>query len=151
VKLAEALALRADTQKRLVQLASRIVQHARHQEGDELVEDPAELLAEYDRLANELDQLIVQINEQNLRTEVSPGLTMTAALARRDRLRQLHRIRTDLADAAGQGQDRYSKSEIRFIPSVDVRAIRREADAFAAEARELDTRIQAANWTTDMD
>jgi hypothetical protein len=151
LKLAEALVQRADMQKRMAQLASRIVQQARHQEGEEPVEDAAELLREYDRLAGNLEDLIVRINVQNLATMVDDSLTMTAALARRDRLRQLHRMRSELADAASRGVDRYSKSEIKFLPSIDVRALRREADDLAGEARELDTRIQAANWTTEMD
>ena len=151
MKLAEALVQRADMQKRMAQLASRIVQQARHQEGEEPVEDAAELLREYDRLAGNLEDLIVRINVQNLATIIDGSQTMTGALARRDRLRQLHRMRSELADAASQGADRYSKSEIKFLPSVDVRAMRKEADDLAREARDLDTQIQSANWTTEME
>jgi hypothetical protein len=151
VKLAEALVQRADMQKRMAQLASRIVQQARHQEGEDPVEDAAELLLEYERLAGNLEDLIVRINVQNLVTMVEGSLTMTAALARRDRLRQQHRMRSDLADAASQGVDRYSKSEIKFLPSVDVRELRKQADELAGAARELDTLIQSANWTTEME
>jgi hypothetical protein len=60
-------------------------------------------------------------------------------------------MRSELADAASRGVDRYSKSEIKFLPSIDVRALRKEADELAGAARDLDTRIQSANWTTEME
>jgi hypothetical protein len=150
MKLADALAQRADLQRRLAQLVSRATQHARTQEGDPPVEEATELLGEYDRLTVELEQLIVRINTQNLATEVESGLSMTAALARRDRLRQQQRLRSELADAAAQGADRHTRSEIRYLPAVDVRALRAEADDLARQARELDIRIQEVNWTTEM-
>jgi hypothetical protein len=150
MKLAEALAQRADLQRRLAQLASRATQHARTQEGDPPVEDATELLGQYDQLTEHLERLIVRINTQNLATEVEPGLSMTAALARRDRLRQQQRLRSELADAAAQGADRYARAEIRYLPAVDVRALRAEADDLARQARELDIRIQEVNWTTEI-
>jgi hypothetical protein len=151
MKLAEALALRADLQARLAQLASRATTNARHQEGEEPAEDANALLAESDRVGDELAGLIVRINAQNLRTEVEPGVTMTAALARRDLLRQRHRLRTELADTASRPLDRFTRTELRSIPAVDVRALRAEADALARQLRELDTQIQAVNWATELE
>ena len=107
MKLAEALALRADLQTRLAQLASRATTNARHQEGEAPAEDPNALLAESDRVGDELATLIERINAQNLRTEVDAGVSMTAALARRDLLRQRHRLRTELADTASRPLDRF--------------------------------------------
>ena len=109
------------------------------------------LLSEYDRLADELTNLIVRINTTNLATEVEPGLSMTAALALRDGFRMRHRVRTDLADAASQTQDRFTRTELRYVPAVDVRALRQEADDFAQKAREVDILIQEVNWTTEID
>ena len=51
MKLAEALQLRADLQKRMEQLASRLYDNATVQEGDAPAEDPAALLAEYEDCA----------------------------------------------------------------------------------------------------
>ena len=151
MKLAEALAFRADLQTRLAQLATRAAANARHQEGEEPAEDPNALLAQYDRVADELATLVVRINTQNLQTELDPGFSMTAALALRDHLRQRHRLRTGLADAAATPRDRFTRTELRSIPSVDVRALRAEADDLARQLRELDTRIQEVNWTTEME
>ena len=46
MKIAEALALRADLQTRLEQLKQRLVKNARIQEGDKPEEDPVELQSE---------------------------------------------------------------------------------------------------------
>ena len=150
MKLAEALAERADLQTRLVALATRAKASARHQEGETPAEDPAALLAEMDRIVARLEVLVVRINTQNLATDVSPGLSMTAALARRDSLRRLQKSRAELADAASASVDRYTRTELRSLTTLDVKTLRDEADAFAKDARELDTRIQGVNWTTDM-
>lgn len=150
MKLAEALAERADLQTRYAELGARAKQSARYQEGETPPEDAAALLAEMDRIAVRLEALVVRINVQNMATEVAPGVSMTAALARRDTLRRLQKSRSDLADAAATPIDRYSRTELRSLPAVDVKSLREEADRYAQEARELDTRIQEVNWTTDM-
>lgn len=150
MKLAEALALRADLQTRQVELGKRLRQNARYQEGEEPAEDATALLAEVDRIAAELESLVLQINIRNLATEVEPGMSMTAALARRDALKLRHRQRTDLAEAASTPVDRYSRTELRSIAAVNVRALRTEIDDLARQIRELDTRIQGVNWTTEL-
>lgn len=151
MKLAEALARRADLSTRIAELRGRALGAAQHQEGDEPVEDPAELLIEADRAAAELQALMVAINATNLGTEVEPGTTVTAALARRDVLRLRHRFRVELADrASGGGAFRGLRSEIRMVSSVNVRGMRREADALARDLRALDTRLQEVNWATEL-
>jgi hypothetical protein len=150
MKLAEALALRSDLQTQLVELGKRLQQNARYQEGEEPAEDAAALLAQVDRITVELETLIVQVNVRNLATEVEPGVSMTAALARRDSLKMRHRQRIQLAEAASTPVDRYSRTELRSIAAVNVRALRDEIDDLARQIRELDTRIQGVNWTTEL-
>jgi hypothetical protein len=55
-----------------------------------------------------------------------------------------------VANAAVIRQDRYSKSEVRFQSTVDVAQIQQTADDLARDIRELDTRIQGANWQVDL-
>ena len=42
------------------------------------------------------------------------------------------------------------RSELRYLSAVDVPALRRMADAVAKEHRELDTRVQQANWEVEL-
>jgi hypothetical protein len=55
-----------------------------------------------------------------------------------------------LAAGAAITHDRYSRSEVKFRSTVDVATIQRRADELARDARELDVRIQAANWATEL-
>jgi len=65
MKIAEALALRADLQRRLEQLKQRLVKNARIQEGDKPEEDPVELQSELEKSAQELTVIIQRINRTN--------------------------------------------------------------------------------------
>ena len=151
MKLAEALQLRSDVQKRIQQLRQRIALTARMQEGEQPAEDPNALLAEAGELTDQLESLITGINRTNVGTELEPGMTLTDALARRDVLHLRFSILVEAAGHASVRQDRYSRSEVRFMTPLDVAALHREADELAKNARELDAKIQQANWSTDLE
>jgi hypothetical protein len=150
VKLGEALARRGDLQKRLAQLGVRLRESAVVQEGTEPPESPDELLGEVDRLADELERLIAVINQTNSSTRLPSGVTLTEGLARRDVLALRHGVLRQAAEAAAQAQSRYGRSEIRLVRLIDVAALRARLDDLARERRELDTEIQALNWTVDL-
>lgn len=150
MKLAEALARRAELANRLDELQNRAIESACYQEGDEPAEDAMELLAESDRVADDLERVIRQINVTSLATEVEPGVTMTDLLAKRDVLRRRRSFLMDLADAGTRRPERWMSTEIRMVSAVDVRQLRREADRVAARLRELDTRMQEVNWTAEL-
>ncbi len=151
MKLAEALAARADAQGRLQELRGRIVDNARHQEGDEPAEDPNALLEEADRVAVELGRLVRAINATNAATPVDGSGTITDAIAQRDALAARRRILADAAGAAAGGHGmRMMRSELRLVSALDVPALRRRMDELARERRQLDLRIQAADWVTEL-
>lgn len=150
MKLAEALIQRADHRKRLDQLRERLLRVARVQEGDEPAEDPAALLAEVERTAAELTRLIQRINRTNSTTPLDDGRTIADALAERDTLQLRHSIVTALVQAASIKQDRFTKSEVRFQSTVNVAGLQQQADDLAQTYRELDTKIQAANWLVEL-
>ena len=150
MKLSETLALRADTQKRIMQLRERLRASALVQEGEAPPEDPQELLAELDRLLGQLRDLVGRINRSNLAARLPNGTSLTEALAERDTLALRHSILEAVAEAATNRVNRYSRTEIRMVPTVDVGAVRRQADAVARERRELDTAIQGINWSTEL-
>jgi len=145
MKLAEALALRADSQTRLAQLKARLLRNAVVQEGDAPAEDPAALLAQYDALSAELVQLIRRINQTNSVTSVA-GKTMTEALAERDMLKQRHATYRELAEAGTVTRSVVTRSEVRFKSTLEVAAVQKQADALAKALRELDAGIQEVNW-----
>jgi hypothetical protein len=150
VKLAEALVLRADAKKRLAALRDRLNASALVQEGEAPPEDPASLLAEVADLNARLERLVVLVNRTNLATTLPDGSSLTAALARRDALDLEHSVIAGVVQAASNRVARYSRTEIRLVATVDVAALRRRLDDLARARRELDTLVQATNWSTDL-
>jgi hypothetical protein len=132
-------------------MRERLKASALVQEGESPPEDPTALLAEFESMAGELESLIARINRTNLATQLPSGGTLTDALARRDILALRQTLLRQVADAAGERQQRYGLAEIRILPTVDVGELRRRADELARERRELDTAIQETNWTTELE
>jgi len=153
MKLAEALTARADLQRRIEQLRARITANARYQEGEEPAEDAAALLVEADAALVQLRDLIRRINATNATLELGADGTMTDALAARDVLRLRHSLLADAAAAASGANDQFlrqMRSELRQISALPVAELRSRADAVAQELRELDNRIQQANWMHEL-
>jgi hypothetical protein len=154
MKLAEALTARADLQRRIEQLRARITANARYQEGEEPAEDAAALIVEADADLAQLRQLIRRINATNSRLDLGADGTMTDALAARDVLRLQHSLLADAAAAASGANDQFlrqMRSELRQISALPVGELRARADRVAQELRELDNRIQQANWSNDLE
>jgi len=103
MKIAEALALRADHVRRLEQLKQRLVKNARIQEGDAPEEDPVELQTELEKSARELTLLIQRINRTNSSTAFGTG-TLADSLAERDVLKIRYNAYRELANAASTSQ-----------------------------------------------
>lgn len=151
MKLAEALALRADCQRRVEQLRARIAGSATYQEGAQPAEDAAALLVEADEVLDEFESLVRRINRTNSATDLGADGTLTDALARRDALRLRHAVLVSAADAAsGSGGYRQLRSELRQISALPVSQLRTRADGVARDVRELDARIQQANWSVEL-
>lgn len=150
MKLAEALIVRADSQKRIEQLKQRLQRNAKVQEGDAPAENPADLLAEIESLSAQLVELIQRINRTNAQTAFPNHGSIADAIAVRDVLRLRGGIYRELAQAATVTQERYSKSEVKFRSTIAVAQVQQQADQLAKEYRELDAAIQAANWLTDV-
>ena len=149
MKLAEALQERADLNQKIAQLRARLRNNALVQEGEEPGEDPKELLGELIECVERLEMLIARINLTNCETKIN-GESLTALLARKDALTIRLAAYRELAEAAGQNSHRATRSEIKLLSTVNVRALQQEADRMAKSLRELDNSLQAANWETDL-
>ena len=150
MKLAEALILRSDCQKRIEQLKIRIQNNIIVQEGDSPSEDPIVLIRLLKDTQKELENLIKRINRTNNNTQFEENKTLADVLVERDLLLERRNILANIATIASQREDRYSNSEIRKVSVINVSAIQNEVDNLSKEYRELDTRIQEKNWTVDL-
>lgn len=149
MKLAEALILRADYQKRIAQLQQRLIRSARVQEGEAPPENPQALLTEVEALTTELTRLIQRINRTNSVTNFRDR-PLSDALAERDVLRLKRAVYDSLVNAAAIRQERYMRSELRLVSTVDVSELQQYVDRLSRDYRELDAQIQAMNWVTDL-
>lgn len=149
MKLAEALLLRADLQKRIEQIESRLLRNAKVQEGETPAEDPHALLTELSDLVRQLETLMRRINETNAAL-TDAGETMTALLARRDCLRLYVQALRRFCAEASETVMRGTRSEVVVRSAVDVRRLQKTIDDTSKELRELDLRIQGLNWTAEL-
>jgi hypothetical protein len=150
MKLAEALAERKAAQTTIGELNERLQRVAVVQEGESPAEEPPALLMELANVVARLEVLIVAINRTNSQAEVASGMTITSAIARRDVIRMHQGVIESLIRSAGSPQYRTRGSEIKFVSTVDIAQLQRERDALAKQYREIDTAIQAANWSVDL-
>ncbi len=149
MKLATALATRADLQGRLNELETRLTANSKVQEGETPDEDPMELIAEKDRIIAELENLISKINLTNSKTEAG-GMTITELLAKRDCLKLDIKIMRNFLNSASNKMHRLSRSEIVIKSTVNVAQLQKKVDALSKELREIDEKIQELNWTTEL-
>lgn len=150
MKLAEALIVRADLQKKMLQLRARMEQNAKVQEGETPAEDVTKLLAEYERLSDELVVLIKQINRTNAMRAFDSG-TLSDAIAERDWLRSKIEAYRSLYDEASIKQDRYSRSEVKYVRCLNAADLQVTIDHLSKRYRKLDMAIQEANWATELE
>ena len=148
MKLAEALSVRADLQRRISQLKSRLKDSSKIQEGDTPAEDVNDLYKELDDCLMQLDELTYRINNTNMQT-VHEGETLTRMIARKDTLALRIFVMRDVLKHVIEN-DRYGRNEIKYIRTIDVPAFRKEMDAYAKKLRELDLKLQSLNWTVDL-
>lgn len=151
MKLAEALLLRSDIQKKLASLQTRAQKYVVVQEGEQPAEDPRTILRQIDAIASELQRLVFAINRMNLQHHIKSGESLTEALAKRDVLALRHRILQSIIESCTKPAERYGMKEIRWVLTVDVRSIQEQVDGMAKEIRELNAAIQEAGWQVELE
>jgi len=149
MKIAEALILRADIQKRIAQLRTRLNNNAKVQENEEPAENPELLLTELENLISQLNDLIVKINRTNTLSKID-GISLVELIAKKDTLSQKAGILREFIEIASQKVNLYSTTEIKVFSTVNVSELQKKLDKLSKEIRETDTKLQQANWTIDL-
>jgi len=150
MKLAEALLLRADLMKKLASLRQRIVANAVVQEGDEPHEDPKQLMSEAFGAMEELAGLVARLHETNLTAKLPDGRTLTRAIAERGRLESQHALLTAALAGTKKEPDRYGVREIKWVATLKVPKLQKQADNIAKKLRELNAQLQETNWNVSL-
>lgn len=149
MKLAEALQERADLNRNIEQLKSRLSMNAIAQENEEPAEDPAALLKELDTSVKRLRKLICTINMTNCRV-TKDGKSITELIAERDTILIRINAYRQLVNSASQTGMRARAKEIKIVSTVDVKKLQKDIDKMCRELRLIDNTIQELNWTTEL-
>lgn len=151
MKLSEALSLRKDLLTRISQLESRLQNNVTVQEGDEPAEKPEELFSELKKCVEQLEYYIYQINVTNMQVTSDNGIPLTKLLAKRDALgRHINILRSAIDSASATRNNRYSRSEIKNVATIDVKKLRKQVDELSQQYRLLDMEIQTLNFKYDL-
>jgi len=150
MKLAEALIERAEIQKKNSQLISRIKANSKVQEGDAPAEKPEELITEYEVNMTRFLELVRRINTTNSQAAFDADLSITDAIALRDCLGAKIRAYREFYEAATIRVDRYSRNEIKIVTCANPKELQGTINKLSKDYRELDTKLQGLNWTTDL-
>lgn len=149
MKLAEALSIRAELQKKVGHLKSRLKDSAKVPKGETPAEDLNSLFAELKQTLEELERIIFLINKTNL-LSIHEGESITALIARRDVLALRSTVMHELLNhVVGRELSAY-REVVPQERTVDVAQLRKDADQSARELRLLDLKIQGLNWTVDL-
>ncbi len=149
MKLAEALALRAEMRTKMNNIQSRLNNNAKVQDGETPAENPYTLIKELDNVSDEMENLIKNINYTNCMT-LENGVSLTDMIAEKDILKEKITVMKNFLSNAGAVVNRYSNTEIKIHSTVDVSELQKKVDAMSKHLRELDMNIQRINWTVDL-
>ena len=150
MKLAEALLIRSDMQKKLAQIKGRIRSNIKVQEGDTPNEDPNTLMVDASQIITELSVLIERIHRTNAIAKTNDAQSMLTLLIERDTLEMRHKLLMEAIEATDTEVDRYSPREIKWHVMVSVASLQKQADDIAMKLRKINLVIQANNWQIDL-
>lgn len=149
MKLAEALQERADLNRNIEQLQSRLNNNVLVQEGEEPAEDPQKLKEMLDDSIARLAYLIKCINQTNCQTIID-GKSLTELIAQKDAISLKIHAYKDIVYTAAQSVYRARNTEIKIKQTINVASWQAEIDQMAKNLRLLDNKLQENNWQTDL-
>ena len=127
MKLAEALSIRADLQKKVAQLKERIKESAKVQEGDEPCDNVEELYKELDEVLVQLEDLIYRINITNVQI-VQDGDSLTRLIAKRDVLSMRVKALKEVVNYVAANDTRFGRNELKYDRNISEQRDIRYAD-----------------------
>lgn len=151
MKLAEALLLRSEYQNKIANIQSRIMANLKVQENDKPHENPEMLLKEVFEINEQLCILVKKINARNNTVKLPNGQLLSEALADRDMLMKKRNLLSGITSKASEKDYRLTHSEIKMCVILPIGELQKQIDSLSRSFRELDSQIQAINWTVDLE
>ena len=149
MKLAEALQRITDLNREIDQLESRITSNMLVQDGENPNQSPKDLFNDLDDKLAELEDLMTHINLTNAVVKVGDK-TITELIAKRDTLSKKISVYNSAVYQASLNTSRARNTEIKILPTINVKSFQKVIDKMSRELRETDNLIQSTNWTCDL-
>lgn len=150
MKLAEALVLRADLQKKLENLKKRLANSVRKLDDIQVIEDPAALKLEADESITVLYSLIDLIYRTNQSVILPSRQSMVTVLAKRDELVERRKLLDYIINKSLLDSGLYFNERGKWQPAIDISAYQKQMDDIAMQIRRLNLDIQQTNWQVDL-
>ena len=106
-------------------------------------------MKELDSCLQQLEELIYRINLTNMHA-MSGKKTLTQLMAERDVLTKRVATLREVFNKASSSSERYSRTEIKYVTTIDVKALGKQVDKLSSQLRSLDVEIQSINFTTEL-
>jgi hypothetical protein len=148
MKLAEALIKRRDIDTAIANLNMSLQENVKVLEGTKPFEDPLALADQMQILIDEQAKLIQKINKTNNKTVTPDGRTLDELITLREQLKRRHKLFDGAYKHAFSNTRSYN--EVKYVIAVDMQMLKNKISAAAKEFRELDNKIQAINWITEL-
>ncbi|MCL2320830.1 MAG: DIP1984 family protein [Oscillospiraceae bacterium] len=151
MKLAEALLLRSEYQKKIESLKQRILVNVKVQENEEPFENPKDLLNEIFKIEEQLCDLVKKINHNNFKIKLPSGESLADAIANRNMILKKISMLKSIPERVNEKDYRLTHTEVKMHVTLNISEIQKQIDSLSKSYRELDTQIQGVNWTSDFD
>ena len=102
-----------------------------------------------DEVLVQLDDLMHRINIADVQI-VQDGDSLTRLIAKRDVVSMRVKALKEVVNYVAANDTRFGRTELKYVRTIDIKALRKEADTYAKQYRELDLKIQSLNWTVDL-
>lgn len=150
MKLAEALVLRADLQKKLENLKRRLANSVRKLDDIQVIEDPEVLKLEAEETITALYSLIDRIYRTNQSVILPSGQSMVTVLAKRDELVERRKLLDYIINKSLPDSGLYFNERGKWQPAIDISAYQKQMDDIAMQIRRLNLDIQQTNWQVNL-
>jgi hypothetical protein len=85
-----------------------------------------------------------------LKAKLPDGRTITEAIAHREMLAAQHSLYLAAIGGSKREPDRYSAREIKWVATLEVAKLQKQADDLAKKLRDLNAAIQKTNWSAEL-
>jgi hypothetical protein len=148
MKLAEALIKRRDIDTAIANINMSLIENVKVIEGTKPFESPEELADIINNMLEEQTKLIHKINKTNNKTITDDGRTLDELITLREQLKRRHKLFDSAYRQAFTSSRCYDN--IKYVVAVDIPSLKTKIAASAKDFRELDNKIQAINWSTEL-